>query len=107
MLFVKHSSELIDVWVEDRFPYQTQSTMPYSHRFCKPFGSYTRDASHHLNLLVVACFDTLEDHIRRVNDPAPRCANWIGTVSPAENAFVGAGERWCSFHALVRGDAIE
>lgn len=81
--------------------------MPNFHCFGETLCSYTRDASHHFDLLIMAGFYAGEDQVWRIDDPAPGCADGVGAVAPAEDAFVGAGEGGCGFHALVRGDAIE
>ena len=39
--------------------------------------------------------------------PAPGCADGVGAVAPAEDAFVAAGEGWRGFHAEVGFDAVE
>jgi hypothetical protein len=57
--------------------------------------------------LVVAGFDASEDHLGRVDDPAPGGPDGVCAVAPTKDAFVGTGKRGCSFHALVGRDAVE
>ena len=81
--------------------------MPDAHGFGETLSTYTGHAAHHFDLLVVACFYAGKDQVGRVDNPAPGCAHGVGAVPPAEDAFVGAGEGGCGFHALVGSDAVE
>lgn len=91
MLFMEHSCEFIDVRVEYGLAYKTECAMSYSHCFGKSLRSYTGYSSHHFDLLVVACFHAVEDHLWWIDLPSPCCSNRVGAVSPAKYAFVGAG----------------
>ena len=64
MFFVKKSQELVDVRVEYGFANQAQRTVSDLHGFSKPFGSNSRHTFQHLDLFIVALFDSMEDHFR-------------------------------------------
>ena len=91
--------EFVNVWVKDGFADQTQGAVTNAHGFAETLGSNSRDALHHLDLLVVRCCDAVEYHVGGIGYPAPRGANRVGTMSPAEYAFITAGQGWCGFHA--------
>ena len=93
--------------VEDGFANETEGAMSDFHSFLETLGSDARDASHHLDLFVVAFFGACKDHFWRVDLPSPGCTYGIGAVAPAKDAFIAARKRGSGFHAQMRFDAIE
>lgn len=81
--------------------------MPHVHRFVEAFRPHTGHAPHHFDFPVVALQRAGKNHFRRVDLPAPCRRYRVRAVSPAEDAFVGAGEGGRGFHAEVGGDVVE
>ena len=81
--------------------------MPDTHRLLEALSPHTGNTSHHFDLAQVLLLGALEDEIGRVDSPAPGRGDRVGTVAPAEDALVGAGEGWRRFHAKMRGYAVE
>ena len=104
---VEEGEEFVDVGVEDGLADETEGTVSDFHGFLEAFGADAGDASHHFDFFVVAFFGALEDHLGRVDLPAPCGAYGVGAVTPAEDAFVAAGEGRSGFHAEVGFDAVE
>ena len=89
VLRVEHFQEPVDVRVENGLTDQTQGTVADAHSLGESLSSDTGNTLHHLDLLIVTFFHTLEDQLGRVNLPTPSCSNRVCTVTPTENALVG------------------
>ncbi len=104
---VQQRGEFVDVRVEDGLADEAEGAVLDLHRFGEALGAHAGHALHHLDFLVVAFFDAVEDQVWWVDLPAPGGADGVGAVAPAEDAFVAAAEGWCRLHAEVRFDAVE
>lgn len=107
MLGVEHGEEGVDVRVENGLADEAERAVPDPHGFGEALGADARDAAHHFDFRVVACFHAFEDEIWGIYFPAPCGSDGIRAVTPAEDAFIAAAERGGGFHAEVGVDAVE
>mmetsp|Transcript_86760 Transcript_86760/g.265553 ORF Transcript_86760/g.265553 Transcript_86760/m.265553 type:complete len:394 (-) Transcript_86760:136-1317(-) len=104
---VQVGQQLVDPRVHDRLSHQRKRAMPHLHRGLPALRFDAWNALALLDHLLVLLNALRNDRLRLVHLPLPLRARGVLVVTPAEDAFVGASQRWRCLHALERGDPVK